>query len=264
MKKKFASFLLTGKAATLPFYAPATLADGHMLPMHQHGEHMHMPDMGGPIMCDSETPDEFTLSLPDVQDGDAVFIFAAEDTATYEGMEDLKIGPTGLKLVANFLVFDGMMIDFDDVLSELFEYSNYTLGDEAGSVTLDVPSMGYPGTFHLQTFILRGENFDQFVFSELDSVTRGPEGCTTDSYGTPGGGDSGPYGPGAGGEPGGDSGTYGPGAGDMGPGGDGGTYGGTEPGGMEPGGMEPGGMEPDPGTGGGDAYGDGGAIAEAY
>ncbi len=225
MKKKFASFLLTGKAATLPFYAPATLAAGHLMPMHQPGPGMHMPAAGGGVMCDTQAPDELDLSLPDVQNGDAVFIFASEDTADYgEAMPDLKIGAKGLKIVANFMVFDGFIFDFENILAPDFEYANYTLGDEPGSVAIDVPSMGYPGEFNLQVFILRGENFDEFAFSEMDTITRGPEGCDTGSYG-PDGGEGGPYGPGAGGtDPGGD--TYGPGAGgtDTGSGGD--AYGG--------------------------------------
>jgi len=225
MKKKFASFLLTGKAATLPFYAPATLAAGHLMPMHQPGPGMHMPAAGGGIMCDTQAPDELNLSLPEVRDGDAVFIFASEDTADYgEAMPDLKIGAKGLKIVANFMVIGDFIFDFEEILAPDFEYAKYTLGDEPGSVAIDVPSMGYPGEFNLQVFILRGENFDEFVFSEMDTITRGPEGCDTGSYG-PDGGEGGPYGPGAGGtDPGGD--TYGPGAGgtDTGSGGD--AYGG--------------------------------------
>jgi hypothetical protein len=239
MKKKFASFLLTGKAATLPFYAPAILADGHLMPMHQPGPGMHMPAAGGGVMCDTQAPDELNLSLPDVQHGDAVFIFASEDTADYgEGMPDLKIGPKGLKIVANFMVFDGFIFDFEEILAPDFEYAKYTLGDEAGSVNIDVPSMGYPGEFNLQVFILRGENFDEFVFSEMDTITRGPEGCASDPYGD---GGTGAYG---------DSGTGGGTYGDSGTGGSG-TYGGdassTAPG------------------GGGDAYsGDAGGSGGAY
>jgi len=132
-------------------------------------------------MCDTQAPDELNLSLPDVQNGDAVFIFASEDTADYgEGMPDLKIGPKGLKIVANFMVFDGFIFDFEEILAPDFEYAKYTLGDEPGSVNIDVPSMGYPGEFNLQVFILRGDNFDEFVFSEMDTITRGPEGCAGD------------------------------------------------------------------------------------
>ncbi|MEK8016965.1 MAG: hypothetical protein VSS75_008870 [Candidatus Parabeggiatoa sp.] len=238
MKKKFASFLLTGKAATLPFYAPAILAQGPLLPMHQPGPGMHMPPAGGGVMCDTQAPDELNLSVPDVQNGDAVFIFASEDTADYgEGMPDLKIGPTGLKIVANFMVFDGFIFDFEEILAPDFEYANYTLGEDPGSVNIDVPSMGYPGDFHLQVFILRGENFNEFVFSEMDDITRGPEGCAGDSYGDGTGGegaygDGGTGGEGAYGDGGtGDGGAYGPGAGGTDPGGSGDVYGGDAGGG---------------------------------
>jgi len=245
MKKKFASFLLTGKAATLPFYAPATLAAGHLMPMHQPGPGMHMPAAGGGIMCDTTAPDELDLSLPDVQNGDAVFIFASEDTADYgEAMPDLKIGAKGLKIVANFMVFDGFIFDFEEILAPDFEYANYTLGDEPGSVAIDVPSMGYPGEFNLQAFILRGDNFDEFVFSEMDTITRGSEGCG-DSYGDGGAGSGGTYGGGSevSPTPGGDGGTYGGDAGGTDPGGSGDVYGGDA-------------------GGSGGAYG--GGVAEAY
>lgn len=192
-------------------------------------------------MCDTTAPDELDLSLPDVQDGDAVFIFSSEDTADYgPDMPDLKIGSKGLKIVANFMVIGDFIFDFENILAPDFEYANYTLGDEPGSVAIDVPSMGYPGEFNLQVFILRGENFDEFVFSEMDTITRGSEGCG-DTYGE-GTGSEGPYGAG-GTDPGGE-GTYGGGS-EVGPGpdGSGDVYGGDA-------------------GGGGGAYG--GGAAEVY
>ncbi|MDM8561742.1 hypothetical protein QUF54_00130 [Candidatus Marithioploca araucensis] len=216
MKQKFASFLLTGKAATLPFYAPSVLAD-EMLDVMAEGKVCiaELPKDGIEVMnvceggvsakitgCPGDAgtgPDVMNVVVTGLKPNDVVFLISADDKDGFPEWEaEFKLGATNVVFLKSLMT--QQHIDLDDLIKEALP--DYVVGGakaEGGgcsiSIPVDLTKTPNPTGFNLQAVIIRG---DEVIFSEMDEIERDalgetcppapvPEavdpGCETDMYG---------------------------------------------------------------------------------
>ncbi|MCK5523406.1 MAG: hypothetical protein KAI83_09770 [Thiomargarita sp.] len=215
MKQKFASFLLTGKAATLPFYAPSVLAD-NMLDVMAEGKVCiaELPKDGIEVMnvceggvsakitgCPSEAggtgPDVMNVVVTGLIPNDVVFLISADDKNGFDWEPEFKLGAENVVFLKS--VMTQAPIDLDDLIKDAL--SDYVVGGakaEGGGCSLSIPvdltKTPNPTGFNLQAVIIRGE---EVIFSEMDEIERDAQGetcppapvvekvpgCETDMYG---------------------------------------------------------------------------------
>jgi hypothetical protein len=210
MKKKFASYLATGKAATLPFFAGNSLADMHEMSMAELVSTDEVHIVG---KCSDSDSSVMNVVITGLKNGDQVFLGSSDDTAQLDpNYPDMQIGESNLRFLTNFVVSG---FDLGDIVQ------NYPYGEdnfEEAIYTVSVPIalddlLTQQAGFYMQALVYR-EGQQEPLFSELDQV----EGICCTSYDGGDGGDGGMYG-GTGGS---GDGCYG----GTGSGGDG-VYGGT-------------------------------------
>ncbi|TGO01939.1 hypothetical protein PN36_33930 [Candidatus Thiomargarita nelsonii] len=193
MKKKshkFASFLLSGKAATLPFFTYSSSADEisdfvRELSSHQAGQEFNVVDNVGlsaemVVPSQSTTHNSFTgisIVLTSLHDGDEIFIASADDKDAPEYLavdSRFRIGSTNFRVLKSF--------HFDASDSSL-SYSQVN-GD---TYTLSVPIAlsqlsSHTGNFYVQALIVKSDG--GLTFSELDSINyRVSQSTVSDCYG---------------------------------------------------------------------------------
>jgi hypothetical protein len=254
MKKKFASFLIGGKAATLPFFASNSLADMPNALCMADCENVQI--MG---KCSDSNSSVMNVVITGLKTGDAVFVASSDNTEQLDpNFPDMKIGLTNLRFLTNFVV-EG--IDLGNIVGpEIAPYGedNFSEGTYAVSVPVSFDELlNKPEGFYMQALIYRN---DQALFSELDKVEVQSGSCISydcdgdggSMYGGAAGGGSG-YGGICGDVSGGDDMYGGASGGDTGGGDDmyGGASGGDTGGGDDMYGGASGGGD----TGGGDMYG---------
>jgi hypothetical protein len=194
MKQKFASFLLTGKAATLPFYAPSVLAD-EMLDVLAEGKVCiaELPKDGIEVMnvceggvsakitgCPGDAgtgPDVMNVVVTGLKPDDIVFLISADDKDGFD-WGDFKLGEKNVVFLKNALVQPP--INLDDIVKEALP--DYVIGGALAegtscsmSIPVDLTKTPNPTGFNLQAVILRG---DEVIFSEMDEISRDAQGET--------------------------------------------------------------------------------------
>ncbi len=216
MKQKFASFLLTGKAATLPFYAPSVLAD-EMLNVMAEGKVCiaELPKDGIEVMnvceggvsakitgCPGDAgtgPDVMNVVVTGLKPNDVVFLISADDKDGFDWEPEFKLGATNVVFLKSLMTQPP--IDLDDLIKDAL--SDYVVGGakaEGGACSISIPvdltKTPNPTGFNLQAVIIRGE---EVIFSEMDEIERDangetcppapvpvvvePPSCETDMYG---------------------------------------------------------------------------------
>ncbi len=202
MKKKFASFLITGKAATLPFFMNNSVADTNLADMlfdSSQPQLMERAGQGiavtgdtvqivspGPGCSFPQPTDIMNVVVTGVRNGDFVFIASADnkDDPNFIAVNPaFRIGQQNLRILTSFYV-DRLE------LSPLsgFEHGGGDLGNavSAISVPVDLNQISSTGLFYMQALILRpnpltAELPATMVFSELDEIKQVTATC--DSYG---------------------------------------------------------------------------------
>jgi len=210
--KKFASFLVTGKAATLPFYAPSVLAD-NMLDVMAEGKVCiaELPKDGIEVMnvceggvsakitgCPGDAgtgPDVMNVVVTGLNPNDVVFLISADDKDGFDWEEEFKLGATNVVFLKSLLT--QAPIDLNDLIKDAL--SDYVVGGalaEGGSCSISIPvdltKTPNPTGFNLQAVVIRGK---EVIFSEMDEIERDDQGetcpaapvpvpdCETDMYG---------------------------------------------------------------------------------
>jgi len=213
--KKFASFLVTGKAATLPFYAPSVLAD-NMLDVMAEGKVCiaELPKDGIEVMnvceggvsakitgCPGDEgtgPDVMNVVVTGLNPNDVVFLISADDKDGFEWEDEFKLGATNVVFLKSLLT--QAPIDLDELIKKALP--DYVVGGtkaEGGSSSISIPvdltKTPNPTGFNLQAVVIRG---DEVLFSEMDEIERDAQGetcppapvvevvvpdCETDMYG---------------------------------------------------------------------------------
>ena len=168
--KKFASFLLTGKAATLPFFANSSLAQETALTTTPTAQEA------------LQNATVVSMVLTNLRDGDEVYIAASDDK---DALEYLKIDQQFRLGTSNFQILSQFQFDSTDSA-----YHAQANGD--GSYTVSVPvdlNQAASPEFYLQAVIVKPDG--NWAFSELEQVTlnrtvrREVRGECSDPYGTP-------------------------------------------------------------------------------
>jgi len=205
MKKKFASYLLTGKAATLPFYAANSMAE-------TLGEHIkaHPPclielpsdkvEVTSLNLCkkdDAEEiaarivgcpgdkgkgPNAMTVVVVGLQAGDVVFLISADDRDGYrdDWEKDFRLGKENTRFAASFLIPPAReLLDIEDMIKEpLKEFriggSEVKSAGEAVSLPVDLAQIPNKDGFNLQAVVLREgkKGKTDVLFSEMDRIER--------------------------------------------------------------------------------------------
>jgi len=224
MKKKFASFLVTGKAATLPFFAGNSLAhemDGKTLEHFLKEVHIGVTSEGhdkidpidfaidGILGVEVDgCPDQANVVVTGLRGEDIVFLFAANKRAEDEDADpfdpEFKLGvseESNALFVASFMVNkpDPSMpriLDIDFLIQEKGLPSGGGLLADATfptmsvSVPLDLKVFPNANGFYLQAAIIRG---DGLMFSDRARIKRKSiEGCEFEPIPEPGPGPVGP------------------------------------------------------------------------
>ncbi len=200
MKQKFASFLLTGKAATLPFYAPSVLADD-MLDVLASGEVCiaELPKDGIEVMRDvlceggvsakitgcpgdaGTGPDVMNVVVTGLKPGDIVFLLSADDKDGFE-WGDFRLGATNVVFLKSIMT--QAPTDLDDHIKKWVEDNDFGYyvggalaegGSSSISIPVDLTKTPNPIGFNLQAVILRG---DEVIFSDMDEISRDAQGET--------------------------------------------------------------------------------------
>jgi hypothetical protein len=209
MKKKFASYLLTGKAATLPFYAANSMAaDSHLK------EHIkaHPPclielpsdkvEVTSLNLCKKDNaeeiaariagcpggkgPNAMTVVVVGLRAGDVVFIIASDDRDGYrdDWEPDFRLGKENTRFVGSFFIPPAReLLDIEELIKEPLKAfriggSEVKSAGEAVSLPIDLAKLPNKDGFHLQAVVLReGEDGEtKTLFSEMDRIERIVEG----------------------------------------------------------------------------------------
>lgn len=201
MKKKFASFLITGKAATLPFVTHNSSADNLDMLELVSGDQFHLVQtpndniqlvnsteegsVAARILipgegCETSPPKIMNVVLTGLQAGDEVYLAAADDTGGYEDIDPaFKIGQTNLTILANFVVKP--MEDFGRIFDFPYKDVNLTKATHTLSVPVNLKPFDDKEEFYLQALVVRK---NQWIFSELDRIEPVVQDCSdTDPYG---------------------------------------------------------------------------------
>jgi len=204
MKKKFASFLITGKAATLPFFMNNSLADTNVSDMlFDSGQPQLMERSGqgiavtgdtvkivfpGPGCSFSQPADIMNVVVTGVRNGDSVYIASADnkDDPNFLAVNaGFRIGQQNLRILTSFYV------DREELwpLSG-FDYGGGDLDNAVSAISVPVDlnqiSTTARGVFYMQALIVRSNPIAPelpatMVFSELDEIKQVTATC--DSYG---------------------------------------------------------------------------------
>lgn len=207
MKKKFASYLLTGKAATLPFYAANSMAE-------TLGEHIkakppcliELPsdkvEVTSLALCKKydegdisariagcpggKGPNVMTVVVVGLRAGDVVFIIASDDKDGYrdEWEPEFRLGKENTRFAASFLIPPAReLFDIEELIKEPLKAfriggSEVKSAGEAVSLPIDLAKIPNKDGFHLQAVVIRdGEDGEaKVLFSEMDRIERIVEG----------------------------------------------------------------------------------------
>lgn len=212
-KTRFASYLLTGKAATLPFMINSSMAD--VTPyytelMSQNLSIIEQPATGVKLMttttsvsgssyggqsygadaqvCNAPLPGTMNVVITGVKPNDAVYLVASSDK---DSPANLAVSPSARIGTANMTLVSG------------FKFNAQETANEAGSLAQTVSSVSVQvdmnklqaknlfanGTFYLQAIIFPtmepGTLWQQARFSELDAISVSSAGCSNMYGGTP-------------------------------------------------------------------------------
>ncbi len=188
MKKKFASYLATGKAATLPFFAGNSLADMQEMSMAELVSTDEVHIVG---KCSDSDSSVMNVVITGLKSGDQVFLGSSNDTGQLypNDYPAMQIGETNLRFLTNFVVSG---IDFGDILEDYYPYGEDNF--EEATYTVSVPIalddlLTQQAGFYMQALVYR-EGEPEALFSELDKV----EGICCSSYDGGDGGNGGMYG----------------------------------------------------------------------
>lgn len=216
-KTRFASFLLTGKAATLPFMINNSLADvtpSYYELMSQNVNIIEMPSTGVRLLsttasapgnsyggqtyggggteaaqiCSASLPGVMNVVVTGVRPNDSVFLVASTDK---DDQKNLAVNPNARIGSANFTVVSGFKFNAQELGSEA---SNLAQTTSSVSVQVDMKKLQANhlfsgGTFYLQAFVFPTLDPDtvwqQVRISELDAVSVSSAACTNNMYGSP-------------------------------------------------------------------------------
>jgi hypothetical protein len=203
MKKKFASYLLTGKAATLPFYAANSMAETLQEHMAKHPPCLiELPsdkvEVTSTNLCKKDNDDEIaaritgcpgdkgngpnamTVVVVGLQPGDIVFLVAADDRDGYTDWDPkFRLGKGNTRFAGSFLIPPRELLDIEDLLKKPLGNTFHIGGSEiksageAVSLPVNLAKLPKKEGFNLQALVLRevkGET--KLLFSEADKIER--------------------------------------------------------------------------------------------
>lgn len=206
MKKKFASYLLMGKAATVPFLSSNVLADVKLTDLLFSSNQQHLierPTQGNILMnyaeggvsmqrvfpghnCTFDEPSPDTsFVVTGLRQGDYVYLLKADDTGTsFTGIHPkLTIGENNLRIISQFSV-DGE----EGAPLNQFENGGGDFKNSVSSIAVPIDFFEISPTdssFFAQALISRNGAFLVTEIDEIESVT-----ATCDIYGDIQGGGS--------------------------------------------------------------------------
>jgi len=191
MKKRFASFLLTGKAAALPIlFQEATAAQVFPsytdlttdkltlvnLPIAGKFQMEGSGAYGAPTLCTGATLDTFSTVVTGLKPGDTVFVIAStsKNSTTLQSFnKDITVGDKNVLVVSQFVY---------DPAVQLADASDMTLATGTVTIPVKIPALaakGYlltaGGKIYLQAVVLgRGvapTAYSQYRLSSLNEIT---------------------------------------------------------------------------------------------
>lgn len=214
-KTRFASYLLTGKAATLPFMINSSMAD--VTPYYteltsQHLNIIEQPTTGVKLLsttasapsdsyggqsygggeaaqvCNAPLPGVMNVVITGVKPNDAVYLVASSDK---DSPANLAVSPSARIGTANMTLVSGFKFNAQETASEAGSLAQTV---SAVSVQVDMNKLQAKnlfagGEFYLQAIIFptmeAGSLWQQARFSELDKITVSSAGCSNMYGGTP-------------------------------------------------------------------------------
>ena len=197
MNKKFASYFITGKAATLQLLTsqvsaqsiPIEALSEPAVHITQSGDRVSVLDNFNPVSvaanivthCTVGPPNTMNILVPGIQAGDLVFITSADDT-DYSGFLSIdprfRIGRTNLRVLASFKLGQNTSVPMD----AQFQPGGITLSSAIQTLSAPVNLGLFPQqAFYMQAVVVRANG--QWDFSELDRIERVAQHC--DTYGNP-------------------------------------------------------------------------------
>lgn len=217
-KTRFASYLLTGKAATLPFMINSSMAD--VTPYYteltsQHLNIIEQPTTGVKLMtttasapsdsyggqsygggeaaqvCSAPLPGVMNVVITGVKPNDIVYLVASSDK---DSQGNLAVSPQARIGTANMTLVSGFRFNAQEAQEGANEASSLAQTVSAVSVQVDMNKLQAKnlfanGTFYLQAIIFptmeAGSLWQQARFSELDKITVSSAGCSNMYGGTP-------------------------------------------------------------------------------
>lgn len=194
--KKFGSFLITGKAATLPFLANNSLAETpidilfnaqeqHLIQLSAQGIDVlnatNEVDVAARIMypgqnCKFPAPSNtMNVVVTGLRKGDRVYIASSTDKNHQSHLAvspKFKIGRTNLRILADFIVEANANTPLPN-----YTYGGGELENSSFSISVPInlnliPQNG--GGFYMQSAILRGSSL---LFTELDRIEAFTQTC---------------------------------------------------------------------------------------
>ncbi|MFA7240306.1 MAG: hypothetical protein WC091_09345 [Sulfuricellaceae bacterium] len=214
-KTRFASYLLTGKAATLPFMINSSMAD--VTPYYteltsQHLNIIEQPTTGVKLLsttasapsdsyggqsygggeaaqlCNAPLPGVMNVVITGVKPNDTVYLVASSDK---DSQANLAVSPQARIGTANMTLVSGFKFNAQETANEAS-----SLAQTVSSVSVQVDmnklqakNLFAGGEFYLQAIIFPtvepGTIWQQARFSELDKITVSSAGCTNMYGSTP-------------------------------------------------------------------------------
>lgn len=219
-KKRFASYLLAGKAATLPFAIGNAQADAYpaytdiltskvsIIEQPATGVRLYTissssssstyggsygSTTGDAAVCSTAMPSVMNVVVTGVKQGDTLYLVASstKDDQTYLSIDSrLRIGRTNQEIISAFRVGGTPLIGDD---GSAMNGSTSALSIPVDLNKLKNAGLLNNGKFYLQAALfptLTGANiWGQARISELDEISVSSAGCTSSTYGgTPHGG----------------------------------------------------------------------------
>jgi len=209
-KTRFASYLLTGKAATLPFMINNSLAD--VTPYYteltsQTLSIIEQPATGVKLLtttasassssyggavdaqvCDSTLPAMMNVVITGVRPNDTIYLVASSDK---DSPANLAFSPNARIGTANMTLVSGFKFNAQETANEA---SSLVQTVSSVSVQVDMNKLQAKnlfagGTFYLQAFVFSTLDpltmWQQARFSELDAISVSSAGCSNTYGGTP-------------------------------------------------------------------------------
>lgn len=209
-KTRFASYLLTGKAATLPFMINNSMAD--VTPYYteltsQNLSIIEQPATGVKLLtttisassssygggadaqvCDSPLPAMMNVVITGVRPNDTVYLIASSDK---DSSANLAVSPNARIGTANMTLVSGFKFNAQETANEASSLAQVlsSVSVQVDLNKLKAKNLFAGGTFYLQALIFPTLDpltiWQQARFSELDAISVSSTGCSNAYGGTP-------------------------------------------------------------------------------